>query len=108
MAVVKLRTHHICYEIITGSYTDSNGDFHQGTKRWSEPIKCDAVPSSGKASIINYKDGVAREFSFICYLGKEEHRFELGEKILLVRDSETYELDVKGYQPYQHQAKLWV
>lgn len=108
MAVINFRSHYFQYEIITGGFVDENGDFHEGEKKWSEPIKCNAVPNSGKANVINFGDGISRSYSYVCYFGKVEHRFSLGEKILLNRQGEVIELDVKGYQPYQLLTKIWV
>lgn len=108
MAVLILKPHKLQYLIVEAGYEDANGDYHEGNSSWSEAIECDAVPASGSANEIQFEDGMVRKYSFTCYLNPNSRNFKIGERIRLYRNNFYHEYEVKGFQRYQLQCKLWV
>lgn len=110
MAVISLKPHTLEYEIKTkDGYEDSLGDFHEGKTEWSGSIKCDAVPSNGKANEIRFEDGSVHSYSYIIYLNSDVREFVIGDRVRLTLYGGVKKVfSVKGFQRYQLQAKLWV
>lgn len=107
MAVLNRLPNTISRQIVSEGYKDENGDWHEGFKSWSEPMRCDAVPA-GKANTITYEDGSTSTYSFTVYMAPGDYGFEIGDTVSLVRYGQEHILRVKGVHPYQHQYKLWV
>jgi len=108
MAVLKFKSHRLYYYDLSEGYEDDNGDYHKGEQTINpRPLECDAVPA-GKADERTFEDGKVRKYSFTCYLKPNVREFQIGEKVRLERHGKTYEFEVKGYMPYQHQTKVWV
>lgn len=107
MAVLRRMPNIIMRQIVSEGYKDDNGDWHEGEKSWSEPMRCDAVPA-GKANVIAYEDGSTATYTFTVYLNPGDYGFKLGDTVSLNRYGHEYILTVKGVHPYQHQYKLWV
>lgn len=108
MAVLNLQPCTIQYLSVTEGYIDEIGDYHEGGSSWSDNIACDAVPSNGEATERTFEDGVTRSYSFTVYLPASSKVFTVGEKVRLCRLGVSYELEVKGFMPYQLQSKLWL
>lgn len=107
MSVLELKPNTIQVKDVTEGYVADNGDYIEGTSKWSMMYKCDAVPAS-TANEISLGDGYTRKYSFTCYLNPKCRDFELGQKIRLTRYGVTYDLEVIDFKRYQHQAKVWV
>lgn len=109
MAVLTLKPHKLQYMVVEEGYEDSNGDYHAGSSHWEGDISCDAVPANGKSNEIQFDDGIVRRYSYIVYMSSSERHFSVGErvKITLLNGVER-EYEVKGFQRYQLQSKLWV
>lgn len=107
MAVLALKPHSLRVLLLKSGEEMENGDYIEGDKRWSCPIKCDAVPA-GKANEKVFEDGVTRKYTFTCYLAHDCREFAIGERVRLSRNGLVQELEVKGFIRYQKQAKLWL
>lgn len=109
MSVLNLKPHRLSYLVVSNGYEDENGDYHEGESRWEGVIPCDAVPSSGQASERQFEDGVSRAYSYVVYMGTDVKHFCVGEKVRITfLGGIEREFDVKGFQRYQLQCKLWV
>ena len=108
MAVLDFKPNLLSYRIQNAGYTDSNGDYHEGSYEWSPEIKCDSVPNSGGANVVLGEDGNTVKYSFTIFLPTSVKNFKFGEVVRLMRYGTVYELTVKGFQRYQKQVKLWV
>lgn len=109
MSVLKLRPHLLEYLKLSGGYEDENGDYHEGQNEWVGSIPCDAVPSSGQAIEKAFEDGVTRSYSYVVYMSAGVSPFSIGDKIRInFTDGRVVETDVKGFQRYQLQCKMWV
>jgi hypothetical protein len=110
MAVISLKPHILEYEVkIKEGYEDSVGDFNEGKTEWVGRIKCDAVPSTGKASEIQFEDGSVHSYSYTIYLNSDVREFAIGERVRLTLYGGAQKVfSVKGFQRYQLQSKLWV
>lgn len=107
MAIIELKSNTIQVQEVTDGYVAENGDYIEGTTKWSRTYKCDAV-SAGTANEISLGDGYTRKYSFTCYLSSRCRDFALGQKVRLTRYGKVYDLEVVDFKRYQHQAKLWV
>lgn len=109
MSVINLIPHTLRYCIVIDGYEDENGDWHEGSEEWSEPIKCHAVHSSGAANAIAFPDGTTAIYSYMIERLKPNCReFEIGEKIKLNIFGTEREYQVKGFHRGQIQSRLWV
>ena len=108
MSVINLTPHTLRYCNITNGYEDGNGDWHEGTEDWSDPVKCHALPS-GSANEITFPDGTTSKYSYtIERLPRDCRDFAVGEKVRLEILGKEMEFQVKGFHRYQLQSKLWV
>lgn len=108
MSIIDLIPHKLSYLKVSDSYKDENGDWHEGTKEWSEPIKCHAVPS-GAANEIAFPDGTVSTYSYtVGRLDPDCREFSIGEKVRLSVCGVEREFQVKGFHRYQLQSKLWL
>lgn len=107
MSVLEIKANTIQVQDVAEGYVAENGDYIEGSSKWSMMYKCDAVPA-GTANEVSFGDGSTRVFSFVCYLNSRCRDFQLGQKVRLVRYGNTYDLEVVDFKRYQHQAKLWV
>lgn len=109
MAVLTLKPHRLQYKVITEGYEDANGDYFEGREYWEGCIPCDAVPANGKSNEIKFEDGKVKEYSYTVYLGKNVRNFSIGEIVRIhFLGGVCREFDVKGFQRWQMQCKLWV
>jgi hypothetical protein len=107
MGVLKIKSHKL-YVLEEGeSYKDEYGNWHEGSSTWSAPIPCEAVPS-GKGEEKAFEDGTVSTYSFTLYLPKRCVTLAIGQKVRLERMGIEGEYVIKGFHPYQHQAKAWV
>lgn len=108
MPVIRLIPHRLSFLIIHQGYEDENGDWHEGTEEWSDPIDCHAV-ASGPADLIRYADGTTDRYSYtIGRLKPDCREFSIGEKVKLEIGDWVREFQVKGFHRYQLQSKIWV
>lgn len=108
MSVIELKPHLLLYRVIEDGYEDDNGDWHEGSEKWSDPIKCHAVPS-GSANEITFEDGTTSHYSYmIGRLAPDCREFKIGEDVRLSVNGIEREFEVKGFHRYQLQSKLWV
>ena len=108
MSVINLIPHTLCYLIVSEGYEDENGDWHEGSSKWSDPIPCHAVPA-GAANEIAFPDGTVSKYSYtIGRLKPDCREFEIGEKVRINILGVEREYEVKGFHRYQIQSKLWV
>ena len=108
MSVIEPIPHSLCYLIVSDGYEDENGDWHEGSSRWSEPIACHAV-AAGSANEIVFQDGTVARYSYtIGRLDPECREFAVGERVRLSVCGIEREFEVKGFHRYQLQSKLWV
>lgn len=109
MAVITLRPHILQYKVFTEGYEDSNGDYHEGVERWEGYIPCDAVPANGKSNEMQFEDGKVKKYSYVVYLDANVRNFSIGEIVRIrLLGGNVMEFDVKGFQRWQMQCKLWV
>lgn len=109
MAVITIKPHILQYKVFSEGYEDQNGDYHEGTERWGDCIPCDAVPASGKSSEIRFDDGRVMKYSYTVYLNADVRDFSVGEIVRIrLLGGNVREFDVKGFQRWQMQCKLWV
>lgn len=73
-----------------------------------ESLACEAVPASGEAEERTFEDGVTRRYAFTLYLRPDCREFAIDERVRLTRQGKSYNLKVKGFMRYQHQAKVWI
>lgn len=108
MSVIELKSHLLSYRVIEDGYEDDNGDWHEGSESWSEPIKCHAVPA-GRANAITFADGTMSTYTYtVGRLSPDCREFKIGEDVRLTIDDVEREFQVKGFHRYQLQSKLWV
>lgn len=108
MSVINPIPHTLRYLTVSDGYEDENGDWHEGTEEWSEPIPCHAVPA-GQANIITYDDGTTATYSYtVGRLAPDCRDYEIGEKIKLNALGIEREFSVKGFHRYQLQSKIWL
>lgn len=108
MSVIDMIPHMLSYLIITDGYEDDNGDYHPGTKKWSEPIKCHAVPA-GRANEITFADGQTSTYTYtVGRLPSDCREFKIGEDVMLYINGLLRKFTVKGFHRYQLQSKLWL
>lgn len=108
MSVIDLIPHTLSYLHVSAGYEDENGDWHDGSEEWSEPIKCHAVPA-GAANEITFADGTTARYSYtVGRLEPDCREFAIGEKVRLDVCGLVREFQVKGFHRYQLQSKLWV
>lgn len=109
MSVLRLKPHILQYKVITEGYEDENGDYHEGREYWEGNIRCDAVPVSGKSNDIRFEDGTARKYTHEVVLDANVRDFRLGETVRIhMLGGICREFDVKGFQRWQLQCKIWV
>lgn len=109
MAVLTLKPHKLQYLIVENGYEDSNGDYHEGESYWDGNIPCDAVPANGKSNEIQFEDGSIHKYSYTVYMSSNVRHFYIGEKVRIsLLGDKVREFEVKGFQRYQLQSKLWV
>lgn len=108
MSVLDYTPHLLSFLTIEDGYEDGNGDWHEGTENWSEPVKCHAV-ASGSANQIAYDDGTTATYSYtIGRLSPSLHEVKVGDKVKLIISNSEKEYTVKGFHRYQFQSKIWV
>lgn len=108
MSVINLIPHTLSYCTFGEGYEDDNGDWHEGEETWSDPIPCHAV-AAGKANIITYADGSTATYSYtVGRLNPDIREFSVGDRVRVNILGEVQEFDVKGFQRYQLQSKIWV
>ena len=108
MSVIDLKPHSLSFLVSLPGYEDDNGDWHNGTEEWSEPLECHAVPA-GRANQLSYEDGTVATYTFtVGRLDKDCREFQIGEKVKLNCLGKEYLLTVKGFHRYQLQSKLWL
>lgn len=108
MSVISLIPHTLRYLTVIDGYEDENGDWHEGTEEWSEPIPCHAV-AAGQANIIAYADGTTATYSYtVGRLAPDSREYKVGEKVRLDILGIEREFQVKGFHRYQLQSKIWV
>lgn len=111
-------------------YEDSNGDWHYLgdtdlresaglalsdsmddtltlTGEEADTIACYAEPA-GQPSERTFADGVTRQYTFTVYLAPRCRTFRVGERVRLYRHDQEFDLEVKGFMPYQLQPVLWL
>lgn len=109
MAVLTLKPHKLQYLVIENGYEDANGDYHQGDSHWEGSIPCDAVPAGGKSNEIQFEDGTFHRYSYTVYMPNNVRHFKIGDRVKITfLEGVVREYDVKGFQRYQLQSKLWV
>lgn len=108
MAVLSLKPYNLEYLVKSDGYEDTNGDYHSGTCSWAGNIPCDIVPSGGKANEIQFEDGKSFRYSYIVYMDKDVREFNIGEIVRISNRHMTKIFEVKGFQRYQLQSKIWV
>lgn len=110
MAVLKIKPHRLSYLVTSPGYEDENGDYHEGESHWSEEsIRCDAVPATGEAAEREFEDGVVRKYSYTAYLPADCPDFEIGDRVKLhLLGGVERVFEVKGFQRWQLQCKMWV
>lgn len=108
MSVIELKPHLLSYRVTTEGYEDDNGDWHEGSETWSDPIQCHAVPA-GRANEITFADGTTSTYTYtIGRLPSDFREFKIGEDVRLDVEGLVREFQVKGFHRYQLQSKLWV
>lgn len=108
MSVIDLIPHTLSYCTVSNGYEDENGDWHEGTEKWSEPISCHAVPA-GKANEITFPDGTTHTYSYtVGRLDPDCREYKIGERVRLSVFGIEREFQVKGFHRYQLQSKIWV
>lgn len=109
MSLLSFHASKLFRQVRAEGYTDSNGDYHQGTSRWDFCCNCDVVPA-GEANKITIPDGSIDYYSYSVYnLPVGIKKFEYGEFVkLILLEGEEVILKVKGFHRYQLQCKLWV
>lgn len=107
MAVLTMKPNTIQVLHVSEGYVADNGDFIAGSTQWGCEHKCDVVPA-GTANEIDFGDGLVKKFSFVCYLAPDCREYQIDERVKITRYGKVYELEVKDFKRYQHQAKLWV
>lgn len=108
MAILDLKPHLLSYLIVDPGYEDDNGDYHEGSTRWSEPLKCHAVPA-GAANQITFADGQTAIYTYtVGRLSPDCREFQIGEDVKLMIDGMERMFQVKGFHRYQLQSKIWV
>lgn len=108
MAVIEFKPHLLSYLVVEPGYDDDNGDHHEGSSSWSDPIECHAVPA-GAANGITFADGTTSHYSYV--VGRLDARcreFKIGEDVKLIIDGMERKFQVKGFHRYQLQSKLWL
>lgn len=108
MSVIEFKSHLLSYRVITDGYEDDNGDWHEGSESWSEPMECHAVPN-GRANEITFADGTTSTYSYtVGRLSPDCREFKIGEDVKLNILGIEREFQVKGFHRYQLQSKIWV
>lgn len=109
MAVLTIKPHKLQYLVVEEGYEDINGDYHEGSSHWDGDIPCDAVPASGKSNEIQFDDGAVHKYSYTVYMSNSVRHFKVGEHVrITLLNGVVREFEVKGFQRYQLQSKLWV
>lgn len=109
MAVLSLKPHRLSYLVAEPGYEDDNGDYHEGESRWEGSIECDAVPASGKANEVTFDDGTVHKYSYTVYLPSDCREFSIGDRVRIrLLGGVEREYEVKGFQRWQLQCKMWV
>lgn len=108
MSVIDLIPNSLSFLVITDGYEDDNGDWHEGSEEWSEPMKCHAVPA-GRANEITFADGQTAIYTYtVGRLSPDCREFIIGEEVKLNVDGIERIFTVKGFHRYQLQSKIWV
>lgn len=109
MSVIDFKPHTLRYLIPSLGYEDEEGDYHPGKSSWSEElIPCDAVPA-GKAEEREFEDGKIKSYTYTVTLPASCRTFTIGDKVRITHLGGTErEYEVKGFQRWQHQCKIWV
>ena len=109
MSILSMKPHKLFTSYITDGYEDENGYYHEGTEEWSEYMKCDIVPASGKKDVITYEDGREQAYQYTLYLDTDCRDFVYGERVkMLYFGKETTVYKVLGFSRFQHQCKIYV
>lgn len=108
MAVIEFKPHLLSYLVVETGYEDDNGDYHEGSTSWSDPIECHAVPA-GAANEITFADGTTDHYSYVVgRLDADCREFKIGEDVKLIINGMERKFQVKGFHRYQLQSKLWL
>lgn len=108
MSVIGLKPHLLSYRVVTEGHEDDNGDWHEGSSEWSDPLQCHAVPA-GRANEITFADGTTSTYTYtVGRLDPDCREFKIGEDVRLMVCGLVREFTVKGFHRYQLQSKLWV
>lgn len=105
----EMRTNGYIQRYITSDgYEDELGDYHEGeTHLDDEKIEC-LANVNGQPQERLFEDGVTRKYTFTAFLPPRVRCFEVGERVRLTRYGKVFELEVKGFVPYNLQYKLWL
>lgn len=108
MAVVNRNPHRLQYLVSTPGYDDESGNYHPGSSDWEGSIPCDAVPA-GKAEEMEFEDGAIRRYSYTVCLPGNCRTFAIGERVKIsMLGGIEREFEVKGFNRYQLQCKIFV
>lgn len=108
MSVIELKPHLLSYRVISEGYEDDNGDWHEGSSKWSDPVECHAVPA-GSANEMTFADGTTARYSYVVgRLAHDCREFKIGEDVRITVGGIVREFQVKGFHRYQLQSKLWL
>ena len=108
MSVIELKPHLLSYRVISEGYADDNGDWHEGSSKWSDPVECHAVPT-GSANETTFADGTTARYSYVVgLLAPDCREFKIGEDVRITVGGIEREFQVKGFHRYQLQSKLWL
>lgn len=108
MAVVNTKPHSLQYLVTTQGYEDEDGYYQEGESHWEGNIPCDAVPA-GKAESKEFEDGVIRSYTYTVVLPASCRTFTVGDRVKITHlGGIEREYEVKGFQRYQLQCKIWV
>ena len=108
MPELSLKPHRLSRLIIHPGYEDGDGDWHEGTEEWGDPVECHAV-GAGSANTIAYSDGKTATYSYtVGRLPNDIEEFSIGERVKLDILGSIGEYSVKGFRRYQLQSKIWV
>ena len=91
-----------------GEYAD-NGDWIEGSNKFSNPIPC-RYEQNGKAQTIIQKDGKSYIYSLVVYLDLSDVDFPYGTTVQLFdRDgTKTFEKPIQGFRKGQLNMTIWL